>query len=116
MSSDDNGDSEAPPVGVRQRVDVEIALNDLSEGQGTGSSQFRTGGAVAFEWALGRSESSPVTVRGIPCAPDLPLLTAELDAATVRLETPTEPPDSKDYLRGIHAALSWVCGFNTELR
>ncbi|MFB7502041.1 hypothetical protein [Streptomyces broussonetiae] len=116
MTGDDTGDSESPRVGVQLRADVEALLNDLTNGHGTGSPQLRAGGAAAFEWALGLSESSPVTGRGVPSAPELPLLTAELDATTVRLETPSDPPGSKDYLRGIHAALSWVCGYNTELR
>lgn len=116
MTGEDNGNSAAPHVGVRLCADVETVLNDLTDGHGTGSTQFRAGGAAAFQWALGHSESSPVTGRGVPCAPDLPLLTAELDAATVRLETPNDPPGSKDYLRGIHAALSWLCGFDPEPR
>ncbi|MQY40819.1 hypothetical protein SRB17_88520 [Streptomyces sp. RB17] len=115
MTSEDNGDSEAPHVGVRLCVDVETLLDDLTSGHGAGSPQFQAGEVAAFEWALGRSESSPVTGRGVPCAPDLAVLTAELDAATVQLENPSGSPGSSDYLRGIHAALNWVCGYDTGL-
>ncbi|MEU2930657.1 hypothetical protein ABZ636_37390 [Streptomyces sp. NPDC007251] len=43
------------------------------------------------------------------------MLTAELDAATVQLENPNDSPGNHDYLRGIRAALSWVCGYDTGL-
>ncbi|MEU9480561.1 hypothetical protein [Streptomyces sp. NPDC048191] len=43
------------------------------------------------------------------------MLTAELDAVTVQLENPSNSPGSSDYLRGIHAALNWVCGYDTGL-
>jgi hypothetical protein len=115
MTCEDNSDSEAPRVGVRLRADVETLLNDLTGGHGAGSPQFQAGEVAAFEWTLGRAESSPVTGRGVPCAPDLAVLTAELDAVTVQLETPRHSPGSGDYLRGIHAALNWVCGYDTGL-
>ncbi|MFI9255175.1 hypothetical protein [Streptomyces sp. NPDC053069] len=113
---EDRDGGEAESVGVRQRSEVSSALAALTDGQGAQSPQFRAGEAVAYEWALGRADSSPVTGRGVPGPPDLALLTAELDAVTVQLEDTGNLPGNTDYLRGLHAGLTWVCGYGTEPR
>ncbi|MEU0599956.1 hypothetical protein ABZ484_17205 [Streptomyces sp. NPDC006393] len=82
----DEGGDETEPVGVRQRAEVLAALDVLTNGRGADSPQFRAGEAVAYEWALGRAESSPATARGGRGVPDLVVLTAELDAVTAQLE------------------------------
>ncbi len=50
-----------------------------------------------------------------PCAvPDLYTLTAEVDAATVRLDDPASPADLRDYVLGAHDALAWLCGHTDQ--
>ncbi|MFB7502048.1 hypothetical protein [Streptomyces broussonetiae] len=105
---DEDGDT-AESVGVRQRTEVLAALDGLTNGTGADAPQFRAGEAVAYEWALGRAESSPATARGGRGVPDLVVLTAELDAVTAQLEEA-----KTDYLRGLRAALTWLCGYQSE--
>lgn len=107
-----NGGTER--VGARSRSEVVSALDTATAGQGAAASQFQAGQAAAFEWALGRVESSPVTARGGRGGPDLTLLTAELDAVTVQLEGASDLPGNTDYLRGLRAGLIWLCGYHPE--
>ncbi len=46
--------------------------------------------------------------------PDLYTLTAEVDAATVRLDDPASPADLRDYVLGAHDALAWLCGHTDQ--
>ena len=107
---DDESDG-GSPVGVQPRSEVLSALDALTTGRGAESPQFRAGQAVVYEWALGRAESSPVTARSVRGAPDLGLMTAELDAVTVQLEDTGNLPGNTDYLRGLRAGLIWLCGY-----
>lgn len=112
---EDGGERESRQAGAVPYGEIESALNALTTGGGGESAQFRAGQSAAYAWVLGRADSSPVTGRGVRGAPDLPVLLAELDAVTVRLEDTSEVPGGLEYYRGIHAALTWVCGYGTEL-
>ncbi|WP_432187296.1 hypothetical protein [Streptomyces sp. Tue6028] len=112
-TGEDESGSASERVGVRPCSEVEAALNKLTGGQGAGSPQFRAGEAAAYEWALGRSAASPVTARAVEGVPDLRVLTAELDAVTVRLEDTGYLPGSMDYVRGLHHGFAWLCGYDT---
>lgn len=104
-------------MGTRGYGDVELAHKhlDARNTERSRSPQYSGGASAAYRWALGHSDSSPVTgavdARGIP---DLQLLTAEVDAAVVQMEDPTSPPGPADYSRGVHDALAWVCGHSDE--
>ncbi|MEU1201117.1 hypothetical protein ABZ446_33530 [Streptomyces sp. NPDC005813] len=112
-TGEDESGSASERVGVRPCSEVEAALNKLTGGRGAGSPQFRAGEAASYEWALGRSAGSPVTARVVEGVPDLTVLTAELDAVTVRLEDTGDLPGSMDYICGLHHGLAWLCGYGT---
>jgi hypothetical protein len=102
-------------VGTRAYADIELAQRGLSAGaaERDPSPQFSSGASAAYRWALGRTDRSPVTGAGAGAAedvPDLQALTAEVDAAVVQMEDPTSRPGPRDYSRGVHDALAWVCG------
>lgn len=101
-------------VGTRPYADIERALGDLMTQVGANSCQYVMGANAAYEWALGRLEDPPVTGRGGRGAVDLSLLASELNAAVTLLENPEEQPGSLDFLRGVQAALAWVCGRSLE--
>ncbi|MFG3657093.1 hypothetical protein [Streptomyces sp. NPDC047706] len=96
-------------IGIRTYGEVDSVLSGLVARHG-GSAQFSAGEAVALEWALGRTDRSPITGVGARDIPDLQLLTAEVDATVVRLEDPTAPAGNRDYFRGVYDALAWICG------
>ncbi|MGW7067163.1 hypothetical protein ACWGII_14085 [Streptomyces sp. NPDC054855] len=100
-------------VGTRAYTDVELAQKQLgvtAVDQGS-SSQFSSGVAAAYQWALGCADRSPVTGAGCTgTVPDLQALTAEVDAAVVQTEDLTSSPGLRDHSRGVHDALAWVCG------
>ncbi|MER5961529.1 hypothetical protein [Streptomyces sp. NPDC002057] len=105
-------------MGTRARADVELARKRLgagAAGPGDPSPQFRGGAAAALSWALGGAERAPVTGSGAGQeVPDLQTLTAEVDAAVVQAEDPTSPLGPREYNRGVHAALAWVCGHSDD--
>ncbi|MFF8278874.1 hypothetical protein ACF05T_22585 [Streptomyces lateritius] len=61
-----------------------------------------------------RTERSPITGADAGGTPNLPLLTAEVDAALVQLGDPAIPEGSREYVRGAHEALAWICGQRDE--
>ncbi|MEV4945588.1 hypothetical protein [Streptomyces sp. NPDC053755] len=105
-------------MGTREYAAVVVARNRLGARAGTGDSpspQFTSGAAAAYRWALGGAERSPVTGSGsAEGGPGLPALTAEVDAAVVQMEDPTSAAGPRDYHRGVHDALAWVCGHRNE--
>ncbi|MGW0367243.1 hypothetical protein [Streptomyces sp. NPDC002990] len=105
--------SPAPLAGVRPLAAVDLALKNLASPP-QGPEQFTVGAALAYQWALGRRARAPVTSADGRGVPDLPLLTAEVDAAVVQLDDPTTPADLRDFTRGVHDALGWVCGYSDQ--
>ncbi|MFC4608626.1 hypothetical protein ACFO9E_12455 [Streptomyces maoxianensis] len=106
-----------PRVGTRAYADVELAQKQLGarEVERGRSPQFSSGASAAYDWALGRADRAPVTGAGdAESVPDLQVLTAEVDAAVVQMEDPTGRPGPRDYNRGVHDALAWVCGHSDE--
>lgn len=121
-----------PPVavvGARLRTDVDEAHRDLERAAAPYrlQTQYARGVLAVYVWALGATATSPVTGTGAgrgaaataspPCGdpPSLALLTAEMDAAVAQLAQPTRRTVPRDYLRGIHDALAWLCA-RTERR
>ncbi|MFD3531348.1 hypothetical protein [Streptomyces sp. NPDC058664] len=98
-----------PRIGVRTYTEVDLALGRVEE-RTSETPQFRAGAAAAYQWAMSRTERSPITGAEACGSPDLPLLTAEVDAALVQLVGPAIPEDSHAYVRGAHDALAWICG------
>ncbi|MFG3281407.1 hypothetical protein [Streptomyces sp. NPDC048111] len=98
-------------VGVRPRDEVDLALRRLT-GRSDAPPQFALGVAAAYRWAMGSGVRAPVTGTSAKYGPDLRLLTAEVDAAVVQLEDPTPQPGVREFTRGVHDALSWVCGYS----
>ncbi|GAA1504258.1 hypothetical protein GCM10009730_03970 [Streptomyces albidochromogenes] len=104
---------DTPLVGVRTHTDIELALKDQA-GHG-GPPPFAAGAAAAYGWALGRSDRSPITGTGAAQGfPGLPLLTAEVDASVVQLDDATTQGDAREYIRGVHDALAWICGYSDQ--
>ncbi|GAA1897580.1 hypothetical protein GCM10009837_19810 [Streptomyces durmitorensis] len=104
-------------MGTRAYTDVELALKQLGVGpvERGSSPQFSGGASSAYRWALGRADRSPVTgADNAGGVPDLQALTAEADAAVVRTEDLTRSPGPRDYSRGVHDALAWVCGHTSQ--
>ncbi|WP_406503774.1 hypothetical protein [Streptomyces sp. NBC_00212] len=104
-------DSSTPLIGVRPRADVDLALKYLTV-RSEAPAQFALGAAAAYRWAMGRAARAPVTGTDARRVPDLRLLTAEMDAAVVQLEDPTTEAGVRDFTRGVHDALAWVCGYS----
>lgn len=97
-------------IGVRAHEDVTFVFKGLAAR--TTAPEFSSGAAAAYEWAMGHAERSPVTGAGADGIPGLRLLTAEVDAAVVQLDDPTLRAGKRDYVRGVHDALAWVCGYS----
>ncbi|MEU7106319.1 hypothetical protein ACFQ2B_02465 [Streptomyces stramineus] len=104
-------------VGVRAYAEVELAAESLTapEAGRDRSPHFSAGASAAYRWAAGRAHSSPVTGASAPGKPDLHLLTAEVDAAVVQLDDRTGQDSNREYVRGAHDALAWVCGYSDQL-
>ncbi|WP_240509128.1 hypothetical protein [Streptomyces agglomeratus] len=104
---------EDPLVGVRTYADIDLALKGH---RGTGGvPQFAAGAEAAYAWAMGRSGRSPVTgTDDAEHIPELSLLTAEVDASVVRLDDPTLEAGTRDFVRGVHDALAWICGYSDQ--
>ncbi|MEU9101967.1 hypothetical protein [Streptomyces sp. NPDC048361] len=101
-------------IGVRHRTDVDLALKYLNARSET-PAQFALGVAAAYNWATGRAPRAPVTGSAARHrVPDLRLLTAEVDAAVVQLEDPTAQRGARDFTRGVHDGLAWVCGYSDQ--
>ncbi|MFE1763638.1 hypothetical protein ACWDBF_00760 [Streptomyces angustmyceticus] len=111
--------SESTPslLGTRPRTEVLRAsaalaqvTHDLSQ---TGRSAL--GALAAYRWALGDGAAAPITGFRTEGCPTVPALTAEVDAAAVQWEGTRKGTAAHDYLRGVHTALAWICGY-TERR
>ncbi|UYQ66048.1 hypothetical protein [Streptomyces peucetius] len=105
---------EGQRVGVRAYADAEAAERDLPAlfSGGEHPPEYRAGVSAGYAWALGRDARAPVTGAGAKGVPDMELLTAEIDAAVVREDEAAADPVTRDYVRGAHAALAWLCGFS----
>ncbi|MEV7180669.1 hypothetical protein [Kitasatospora sp. NPDC093679] len=100
-------------VGVRPQGEVEQAFEELEVGAAAPDRQTQAarGSLNGYLWALGRSQTAPVSGERTEDAPDLKALTEEVETIEARLEdeaahTPVPP----DYGRGARDALAWVCG------
>ncbi|MFE9425009.1 hypothetical protein ACFYNO_18770 [Kitasatospora sp. NPDC006697] len=100
-------------VGARSREQVESALARLEY---IGETPFepspaRHGSLDGYRWALGRGRLAPVTasVASGPEGPCPAQLAAEQQAAQVRHLDLRVDPDQREYARGVHDALAWVC-------
>ncbi|MEW2630706.1 hypothetical protein AB0903_03375 [Streptomyces sp. NPDC048389] len=105
---------EGRPVGVRAYADAEAAKRELPAllSGGGHPPEYGAGVAAGYSWALGRDARAPVTGAGANGVPDMELLTAEIDAAVVREDEAVADPATRDYVRGVHSALAWICGFS----
>ncbi|MEV6651630.1 hypothetical protein [Streptomyces sp. NPDC051219] len=103
-------------MGTRRRAEVEAAHHALdAEAAGPDrQTQLSRGALTGYLWALGRGEDAPITGARGEGPPDIPQLTAEVDAATVQLEDTTQRMVPRDYIRGVHDALAWVCGHSDD--
>ncbi|MEV8567422.1 hypothetical protein AB0436_17925 [Streptomyces sp. NPDC051322] len=99
-------------VGTRYRSEVEAAYRKsaASAEEPARQSQLTRGLLTGYRWALGHSAVAPVTGGTTTGAPDLGLLIAEVDAATVQLEGAEQRGVSHDHIQGVYDALAWVCG------
>jgi hypothetical protein len=101
-------------VGARSREQVEDALARLEYiGEAPfDSSPAYHGSLDGYRWALGRGSLAPVTasVASGPEGPCPAQLAAEQQAAQVRHLDLRADPAQRDYARGAHDALAWVCG------
>ncbi|MCZ4123286.1 hypothetical protein [Streptomyces sp. H39-S7] len=99
-------------VGTRSLADVERAHRAL-ERVGAGpaqQTQLSRGALTGYVWALGRGDQAPITGASCEGTPDLPLLTAEVDAAVVQLADAAQRTTPRDFIQGVHDALAWICG------
>ncbi|WP_455351735.1 hypothetical protein [Streptomyces sp. SYSU K217416] len=103
-------------VGTRLRAEVEDAQRalDASAAGPNQQTQLSRGALTGYLWALGRADDAPITGARVEGPPDIPQLTAEVDAATVQLEDTTQRTVPRDYTRGVHDALAWVCGHSDQ--
>ena len=101
-------------IGVRAYADVDQALKGLTLRSRT-TGQSSAGATDACQWAMGHTVRSPVTGTDAPGIPGLRLLTAEADASVVQSEDITAPAGSRDYARGAHEVLAWMCGYSDQL-
>ena len=106
-------------VGTRSRTDVENAFADLEAAAAAPQrqTQYSRGALAAYLWALGRGSSAPVTgARPDPGSdfPDLPRITAEIDASVAQLDDRLHRMAPRDYLQGAHDALAWLCGLRED--
>jgi hypothetical protein len=100
-------------VGARTREQVESALARLEY---IGDTPFepepaRHGSLDGYRWALGRGRLAPVTASTAsgPEGPCPAQLAAEQQAAQVRHLDLRVDPEQREYARGVHDALAWIC-------
>ncbi|MEV6687114.1 hypothetical protein AB0N28_17480 [Streptomyces sp. NPDC051130] len=96
-------------VGTRRRADIERECRRLEQ-----TTPFARGAASGYRWALGRDQEGPVTGVHAEGPPGMDLLTAEVDAAVVRLEEQPRSSVPHDHIQGVHDALAWVCGHTED--
>lgn len=110
--TEQTGPSDETHVGTRYRSEVEAAHRKLEAKAAEPGRRppFDLGLLAGYGWALGLSGRSPVTGRASTGAPDVGLLTAEVDAATVQLESAAQDGVPQDHVQGVFDALAWICG------
>jgi hypothetical protein len=117
--TDPSAPARAPDhIGTRPRIDVEHAFGDLEAAAAAPQrqTQYSRGALAAYLWALGRGTTAPVTgARPDYDIPDLPHITAEVDASVAQLDDRLHRMAPRDYLQGAHDALSWLCGLSDEV-
>ena len=104
-------------VGTRSRTDVENAFAGLEAAAAAPQrqTQYSRGALAAYLWALGRGSRAPVTgARPDSDFPDLPHITAEIDASVAQLDDRLHRMVPRDYLQGAHDALAWLCGLRED--
>ncbi|MHA6758612.1 hypothetical protein [Streptacidiphilus sp. PAMC 29251] len=103
-------------VGARPRAEVERAEAALEAAAAAPQRQtaLSRGALAGYLWALGRGTVAPVTGDVHDEPPDLLDLTAEIDASEVSLAQQAHRTVPRDYVRGVHDALSWVCAHSDE--
>lgn len=103
-------------VGARSRAEVERSLSALSDRVGTHQTQtqFYRGVLSGHLWALGRSDTAPITGAHGLGPPSMAHLTAEVDAATVQLQDQSLRTVARDYVQGAHDTLVWICGYSND--
>ena len=103
-------------VGARPRAEVEQAQSALEAAAAAPQRQtaLSRGALAGYLWALGRSWTAPVTGAVHAEPPDLLDITAEIDASVVQLVQQSQRTAPRDYVRGVHDALSWVCAHTDE--
>ncbi|MGK5630361.1 hypothetical protein [Streptomyces sp. URMC 123] len=116
MSTQQTVRGEERRVGTRSRSEVERARHALEVRSAAPDRQTQVsrGALTGYLWALGRAEAAPVTGAAVAGTPDLRTLTAEVDAAAVQLEDQTQRTVPRDYTRGVHDALAWICGHRDD--
>ncbi|MEU4212439.1 hypothetical protein AB0F13_20995 [Streptomyces sp. NPDC026206] len=104
-------------AGVRPVPEV-VQAHQRLECEAAGPSrqtQYARGALTGYLWSLGQGQVAPVTGGDSAGAPDLATVTAEVDATLAQLEDSTQRTVPRDYIRGVHDALAWVCG-HTDIR
>ncbi len=102
--------------GARPEAEVRRAQAELEAAAARPQRQTAlTRGALAgYAWATGQASAAPVTGAAGNGPPDLAELTAEVDASVVQLDQQAQRSAPRDYVRGVHDALSWVCAHTDE--
>ncbi len=100
-------------IGARPRTLVEreyrnLRQRSLCDGP---DAQFAHGALDAYRWTMGGG-GAPLTGARAAGVPDLQRLTSEIDAAVVQLDDATQRASTRDFTRGVHDALAWVCGLS----
>jgi hypothetical protein len=103
-------------VGARPRAEVELAHATLDALASAPQRQtaLNRGALAGYLWALGRTRTAPVTGAVHIEPPDLLDVTAEIDASGVQMAQQAQRTAPRDYVRGVHDALSWVCAHSDE--
>ena len=103
-------------VGARPRAQVEQAQSALEAATAAPQRQtaLNRGALAGYLWSMGRSRTAPVTGAVHIEPPDLLDITAEIDASVVQLAQQSQRTAPRDYVRGVHDALSWVCAHTDE--
>ena len=105
-------------IGTRPHSDVEHVFGDLEAVAAAPQrqTQYSRGALAAYLWALGRGSRAPVTgARPDYAFPDLPHITAEIDASVAQLDDRQHRMAPRDYLQGAHDALAWLCGLRDDV-
>lgn len=108
------GTTEIERVGARPRTQVRDAYGALeaSCAHTTVLSDPDQGALAAYRWALGYTALGPVTQRSTDDdanGPGTGRLLTERRAAGLLMADPRHRPSARQYARGVHNALDWIC-------